>query len=280
MTLNVSAQTSVTHTIQRGETIESVANKYGISVTDLQQANPDTKEYLYVGMKLTIPAASAGNNTTVVQQQNVPSQAVNQQNAPQQQYVGNMPNTNATKSRKTYDSSNESVAGKADIAMELTASYLFLDDDISDAYTYFNLGMNASFGATYNIDEMFSATAMVGYSAKIKSCKSAYKKIFGNWEYHFITLPVRFRANIAENFTLYAGPRFDFMVAAKQELGKESYNLSQIKKMSKSLGKNFKTTYTYIDLGIKINKFTVSYSLPLDGDNKIVAGMINVGAFL
>lgn len=53
--LSMSAQTSQSHTVQRGETIESVAKKYGISVSDLQQANPSTKDYFYTGMKLVIP---------------------------------------------------------------------------------------------------------------------------------------------------------------------------------------------------------------------------------
>ncbi len=54
--ISVNAQTTTTHTVQRGETIESVAQKYGVTVQDLQNANPDTKEYFYIGMKLSIPA--------------------------------------------------------------------------------------------------------------------------------------------------------------------------------------------------------------------------------
>lgn len=43
------------HIIKRGETIESVANKYGVSVEDLIKVNPSAKNYFYVGMKLVIP---------------------------------------------------------------------------------------------------------------------------------------------------------------------------------------------------------------------------------
>ena len=43
------------HIIKRGETIESVANKYGISIDDLIKANPSANDYFYIGMKLTIP---------------------------------------------------------------------------------------------------------------------------------------------------------------------------------------------------------------------------------
>lgn len=57
------AQTTTSYTVQRGETLESVAKKYGISVDELQQANPLTKEYFYSGMKLTIPSKSTSVQT-------------------------------------------------------------------------------------------------------------------------------------------------------------------------------------------------------------------------
>lgn len=65
--LSASAQSSQSHTVQRGETIESVAKKYGISVRDLQQANPSTKDYFYAGMKLVIPCMANTQNTTQTQ---------------------------------------------------------------------------------------------------------------------------------------------------------------------------------------------------------------------
>ena len=71
--LSMSAQTSLFHTIQRGETIESVAKKYGISVSDLQQANPSTKDYFYVGMKLVIPHKSRTQNATQTPSSNNPN---------------------------------------------------------------------------------------------------------------------------------------------------------------------------------------------------------------
>lgn len=64
VSISISAQRNLSHTVQRGETIESVANKYGISVRDLQQANPSTKEYFYVGMILNIPRKTNTQNAT------------------------------------------------------------------------------------------------------------------------------------------------------------------------------------------------------------------------
>ena len=53
----VSAQTStVTHIVQRGESIESIAKYYHVSVEDINKANPNAEGMVYVGMKLVVPA--------------------------------------------------------------------------------------------------------------------------------------------------------------------------------------------------------------------------------
>lgn len=52
------AQTMQKHTVQRGETLESVAQKYGVTVAAMKEANPDIGNYFYVGMVLNVPQAS------------------------------------------------------------------------------------------------------------------------------------------------------------------------------------------------------------------------------
>lgn len=46
---------TVTHVVQRGETIESIADFYKVSVEDINKANPNADGIVYVGMKLNIP---------------------------------------------------------------------------------------------------------------------------------------------------------------------------------------------------------------------------------
>lgn len=46
---------TVTHTMQRGETIESIAKQYHVSVEDINKANPNMDGLVYVGMKLVVP---------------------------------------------------------------------------------------------------------------------------------------------------------------------------------------------------------------------------------
>lgn len=71
MTFAMAQQKS--HTIQRGETIESIAKKYNVSVYALQEANPDIKDMFYVGMKLVIPEGNThiGSNDNNIYQDNV-----------------------------------------------------------------------------------------------------------------------------------------------------------------------------------------------------------------
>ena len=48
--------TVVEHSVETGETLSHIARRYGISVRDLQAANPDVRpRYLRVGVRLTVP---------------------------------------------------------------------------------------------------------------------------------------------------------------------------------------------------------------------------------
>ena len=55
MTMTVAMAQQVTHVIQRGETLESIAQKYQVTVDAIKQANPDAVNMIYVGMRLLIP---------------------------------------------------------------------------------------------------------------------------------------------------------------------------------------------------------------------------------
>lgn len=58
--LAVCAQTSKTHTVQRGETFALVAKRYGLTEQELKNANPD-EDVCYAGMKLTIPTQGSAS---------------------------------------------------------------------------------------------------------------------------------------------------------------------------------------------------------------------------
>lgn len=62
---------TVTHVVQRGETIESIAEFYKVSVEDINKANPNVDGIVYVGMKLNIPTNSNPNHVTKEKRQSV-----------------------------------------------------------------------------------------------------------------------------------------------------------------------------------------------------------------
>ena len=63
---------TVTHVVQRGETIESIAEFYKVSVEDINKANPNVDGIVYVGMKLNIPTSvTIQNNVTKEERQSV-----------------------------------------------------------------------------------------------------------------------------------------------------------------------------------------------------------------
>ncbi len=69
---NLKAQTE--HVIQRGETLETIAKHYGVTVDELKSANPKLN-FVYAGKKLNIPVKGEATNT----QQSVTDATTNEQ---------------------------------------------------------------------------------------------------------------------------------------------------------------------------------------------------------
>lgn len=56
----LSAQTkTIKHIVDRGETLESIAKRYGTTNQKIIELNPDAEQFIYVGMELLIPATDA-----------------------------------------------------------------------------------------------------------------------------------------------------------------------------------------------------------------------------
>lgn len=56
------AQTVVQYTVERSETIASIAKKYGTTEAKIIELNPEAAHFIYVGMKLTIPSSPVAIN--------------------------------------------------------------------------------------------------------------------------------------------------------------------------------------------------------------------------
>lgn len=56
---SMTVMADTTHVVNRGETLQSIAQKYGVTTEQIIQANPQAAQFVYVGMELTIPGQSA-----------------------------------------------------------------------------------------------------------------------------------------------------------------------------------------------------------------------------
>ena len=109
---------TVSHVVQRGETLESIAEYYNVSVEDIDKANPNMDGVVYVGLKLNIPTSSVEPKTS--------SRDVSIETSQTQQLTPERsPITNVSKEDKKYSASSEDKEyGKFIIAGELGYGFI------------------------------------------------------------------------------------------------------------------------------------------------------------
>jgi len=64
----VYSQEITTHIVAKGETVSTICSKYGLSEEELLKENPALKNYIYVGMKIRIPASASAKKADNTQQ--------------------------------------------------------------------------------------------------------------------------------------------------------------------------------------------------------------------
>lgn len=62
-TMSVNAQ-MVTHVVKKGESVKSIAKKYGVGISDIENENFEVRNGLFVGMILNIPTQNLTGKTT------------------------------------------------------------------------------------------------------------------------------------------------------------------------------------------------------------------------
>lgn len=61
------AQSLSEHTVSTGETLQAIASEYGVSITELRNANSGLDDYVFAGMVLKIPSkGNIANDVTVI----------------------------------------------------------------------------------------------------------------------------------------------------------------------------------------------------------------------
>lgn len=204
------AQQVTTHTVAPGETLASIASKYGVSVETLTETNPETKKHLYTGMSLAIPSAKKNNEQPVV----IPAPTPTPTPVPTP-----APNYDVTYSTK------EGNAGKASVASEVQFGYLIpsLGDASEFMESAFSAAMSIAMGVRYYPVDNIYVEGMAGWkwiteTTGFKGTKYSDKT---HYTIHDITLPLHVGVSIPSSgkisLGLFGGTRIDIPVSSKQE---------------------------------------------------------------
>ena len=203
ITISTAMAQQVTHTIQRAETLESIAQKYNVTVEALKQANPDVQEYVYIGMKLVIPAQAVKTETNEERTESPALVPI----VPQEIE----PSENAIENRNEMVSSQfkPSWGGSFEFGWNL------VKPEGADI-TFKNMSFDVSMGPKYRITPNVSVYARLGY--KFTGYSGGYKK---DTSIHDIYMPLGAKFVLGskaiddKGFVLSVGPYLTYSVAGK-----------------------------------------------------------------
>lgn len=219
----------VTHTIQRGETLESIAKKYNVSVNALKRANPDAEELTYVGMKLVIPKDGITPKETVTNKEN------NDDVIFTPKVVDNSPN---------YDSDEDEFSGTANsLHFKFRLSAFFFKTEkqggMKKEYGYTSTyststGTEAAIGAAYYFVDNIYASAMLGYLQTSASTSITQIGSYNKTEVvsHNIEMPIELGLDLPITkwlgITLEAGPTLSYAIDGYTKMDKEKISFSKM----------------------------------------------------
>ena len=177
------AQTQqATHIVQRGETLESIAEYYHVSVDDINKANPNAEGIIYVGMKLVVPqaAATTSTQTATTKQGKADAAAVKTKSAAVKAAQGGstMASERNTQAHSTKEYVNRRIRFKVfagDTAGQWTGKD-FNGDGVDEGNENGNVKNKAAFGFHIgaNADYMFDKNFYAG--AGLMFNRTGYKK--------------------------------------------------------------------------------------------------------
>ena len=241
---------TITHIVQRGETIESIADYYKVSVADINKANPNADGIIYVGMKLNIPASTSPKNETRTEKTTTSGISSNENTS----YV---PQSSTTK--KSYD--NETTLGLQ--FARVKASYLFPTEMEKSSRGHYRSSYNLSFvlEGEYVFNSNIFAGFGLGYMAQ-GSCNSdrnqdedgiRYQQYKSQYHYVMVPLSIGYRMPITKNVNIdaYTGPVVTCVVAGNSQYRtstSEKWNKTKLKDM-----KNVKYFTPFWNIGARVN---------------------------
>lgn len=238
----ISAQSVKKHVVERGETLASIAEKYGISQDDLARLNPDAAQFVYVGMELTLPEST---QPAVPKADNATVNAEPTEKPKGNAIVGYAGTTGETAS--VAGSQETHSAGDITPTLEFAVKYVALNGDGAEIYKNSIIGgMAAAFGAQVFLNERVFVEGLIGYQWRWINIEKKYGD--GQLVTHSIYLPVRIGVKI-DDFRIKAGPYFDYVISGKQEIGSGTNKITnRVKKDRFSAGASLVLGYKSFEI--------------------------------
>ena len=223
----------VVHTVQRGETLESIAEKYHVTKEAITQNNPNATDVFYVGLKLYIPKGNDRKQSSYVLQQETEKVETIQQT----------PSEVSISHESSYKDDSESLALKNTWHFAFRLGPAFYNSEktggMKKEYGYSSTysqswGFEASFGAHYYILDNLYASGMLGYyqASSSLSMNSIGSHNSTSVVSHNISMPIEVGAYfpISKNigFILEAGPTFLYAVDGYTKINNEKISFSKM----------------------------------------------------
>lgn len=245
------AQTqSMTHIVQRGETIESIAEYYHVSVDDINKANPNADGLVYVGMKLVIPADLSKTNA----KENTTSENTTRPSNNVTSSVKAMQYTEDNKVKITEENFKEGLQ-----FARIKASLLFPTEIEKSSLGHYRSSYNLSF--VIEGEYVFNRNLFTGFGLGYMgsgSCNSdrvedRYQQFQSNYNYIVIPLSVGYRVPLTKNSNVdfYTGPAATIALSGYTKT--RNSTSSEWEKTTLKDMKNVKYFVPYWNVGARIN---------------------------
>lgn len=169
VSFSIAQTNTIKHTVDRGETIKSIAKHYATTEAKIIELNPDAAQFVYVGMELVIPAVKVNNAAVKADNPKTMQDNVVTQNT--SDYVSKNSALN-----NTDFSTNDCVKFEKELYVGISMNN-FTGDDIenSDMKVGFNAGVTARY---YVVNNLFLEGSLgistKGYKSDSESSSGSY----------------------------------------------------------------------------------------------------------
>ena len=234
------AQTNtIKHTVDRGETLQSIAKRYATTEAKIIELNPDAAQFLYVGMELTIPAVKV----------NEPVKEDNPKTTHNDYDEHN--NYNHAPINENFNTQNFSRWSYG-----MSFGYGFMPTEDADDVSGHNFTYSMSFGANYNVNHSLYVGARLGYATSninlmLHTDIAQHQNIITNNHYIILPIEVGYKLHLNEDKIMlipFAGIDINYVVKSTTETGLGSNKKKESNDPDNRLGVNGR-------LGLKLSLF-------------------------